>query len=170
MATGCTSTSGVWDNKPPLFYYADALAVQVAGRRGPFAIDVLWIAVACISIGLLLGAGASTSTRVVGMVVYPLLLTGAWYYAGYSELPPLALAPVVAWLWLRDSSATAGLALGAVAFLRPDYAVVIAALLVAASVARAADRRALGSSVLRLRAASPRLPRARSPCSRLGAS
>lgn len=143
--------SGVWDNKPPFFYYAHALALDVAGWRGPFLIDVLWISVASISIWLLLAvARASTWARAVGMVVYPLLLTGAWYYAGYSELPPLALAPVLAWLWLRGNPAAAGALLGVVAFFRPDYGFVLVALIVAPSVVRATEMAALRRNALRL--------------------
>ena len=32
------------------------------------------------------------------------MLTGVWYYAGYSELPAMAVLPLVAWLWLRGKS------------------------------------------------------------------
>src|SRR5439155_4967560 len=92
--------SGVWDNKSPFFYYTYALGLKVAGWRGPFLIDIVWISIAAIFAWLLVAeAGGSTWTRAVGGVTYPLLLTGAWYSAGYSELPALALAPAVGWLW-----------------------------------------------------------------------
>jgi hypothetical protein len=41
--------SGVWDNKSPFFYYAQALAFAVSGWRGPFLLDVVWISVAAFS-------------------------------------------------------------------------------------------------------------------------
>lgn len=139
----------VWDNKPPFFYYAEALALAIAGWRGPFLIDVFWISLACVSVWFLLGAAeASTLTRAVGAISYPLFLTGAWYYAGYSELPPLALAPAVASLWLRGNAAAAGALLGVLAFSRPDYGLIFAALIVAPLAVRKIDRAALRRNVL----------------------
>jgi hypothetical protein len=141
----------VWDNKPPFFYYTDAIAFEVAGWRGPFAIDVLWVSAAAIFTWLLLAtSNASTWTRVAGLLVYPLLLTGAWYFAGMSELPPLALAPAVAWFWLRGNVVAAGLLLGVLAFFRPDYGLVLAALIVAPSIAGRPDRSRLRRNFLRL--------------------
>jgi hypothetical protein len=101
--------TGVWDHKPPFFYYAHALAFDLGGWRGPFLLDAFWVSIATISIWLLLRAiGVSPWTRTVGAAVYPLMLTGAWYYAGYSELPALALAPAILWLSLRRSTLAAG--------------------------------------------------------------
>lgn len=119
----------VWDNKPPLLYYSQALATEVAGWRGPFLLDALWLALACFGSWLLLRRVAvSARNRLIGAGLYPLLLSGAWYYAGYAELPALALAPLVAWLCLRRNPLAAGAVLGAVAFLRPDYGLIMLAL------------------------------------------
>src|SRR6266545_922392 len=143
--------SGVWDNKPPFFYYTAATSLDVAGWRGPFLIDVLWIAVAAICMWLLLETiGGSSWSRAVGLVVYPLLLTGSWYYAVYSELPTLALAPAFGWLWLRGSPSAAGAVLGVAAFFRPDYGFLFLALFVAPAVVRAIDGAALRRNALRL--------------------
>ena len=54
LADGDRLYVDVWDNKAPLFYYADALAFEVAGWRGPFLIDILWVSIAAASIWLLL--------------------------------------------------------------------------------------------------------------------
>src|SRR5262249_49433137 len=90
----------VWDNKDPRFFYTDAAALWIGGWRGPFLLDALWLAAAAGSMVLLLRRlGGSWSVQTVGFVVYPLLLTGQWYYAGYSMLAALALAPVATWLW-----------------------------------------------------------------------
>ena len=123
--------TGVWDNKPPFFYYAQALAVGVAGWRGPFLLDVVWLFIAAVSMWLLLGAAkASTWTRVVGGVLYPLLLTGVWYLAGYSELPTLALATTIAWLGFRGNMLAAGALIAIALCFRLDYGLVFLSLIV----------------------------------------
>jgi hypothetical protein len=124
--------AGVWDNKPPFFYYGQAAALGVLGWRGPALLDVIWTSVAVVSMWLLLReAGVSPWARRAGTVLYPLLLTGTWYYAGYSELPPLALAPAIGWLVLSGRLRRAG-ALSTVAiFFRLDYALIVLSLLVA---------------------------------------
>jgi hypothetical protein len=125
--------TGVWDHKPPFFYYAQALAFDLGGWRGPFLLDAFWVSIATISIWLLLRAiGVSPWTRTVGAAVYPLMLTGAWYYAGYSELPALALAPAILWLSLRRSTLAAGGILGITLFFRFDYGLTLFAATVVA--------------------------------------
>ena len=99
----------VWDNKDPLFFYADAAALWVGGWTGPFLLDILWVALAAASVVLLLRKlTAPPIAAAAGFVVYPLLLTGQWYYAGYSMLAALALAPFAAWLWARGTAAASG--------------------------------------------------------------
>src|SRR5439155_9844836 len=97
----------------PLFFYFDAAALWVAGWRGPFLLDVLWVATAASAVWLLLRAlGVPLVACVTGFLAYPLLLTGEWYDAGYSMLAALALAPVAAWLWARGSPTAAGIVVG----------------------------------------------------------
>jgi hypothetical protein len=99
----------VLDNKDPLFYYSHAAALAIGDWRAPFLLDVVWLAIAAGSTLLLLRAiGASRLAAAVGFVCLPLLLTGAWYLAGYSMLAALSLAPLIAWLWIRGSFALAG--------------------------------------------------------------
>lgn len=101
--------SGVWDNKDPLFFYADSAALWVGGWKGPFLLDIIWVALAAASIVLLLRKlAAPPAARAAGFVAYPLLLTGQWYYSGYSMLAALALAPLAAWLWARGTPAASG--------------------------------------------------------------
>jgi hypothetical protein len=120
--------SQVWDNKDPLFFYADAGALWVGGWRGPFLLDALWLAVAALSMLLLLRRlGHSLETQAVGFVVYPLLLTGQWYYAGYSMLAALALAPAATWLWARGNAATSGLVVAAAALFKINLLLVLVA-------------------------------------------
>jgi len=143
--------TGVWDNKPPFFYYAQALALDVGGWRGPFFLDALWLSIATVSIWLLLTAiKASPWTRLVGALAYPLMLTGAWYYAGYSELPPLALAPAMAWLCLRGNPRWAGALLGIAVFFRLDYSLLFFSLIAIALIVVAKDGPAMRREALRL--------------------
>lgn len=124
--------AGVWDNKDPFFYYSYAAALKLGGWRGPFLLDIVWVGVAAASIWLLLRfAGATRFVAAVGFIMYPLLLTGAWYYAGDSETAPLALAPVVCWLWMRGSAWVAGVVLALALMFRLDYALVFVSLLIA---------------------------------------
>lgn len=103
----------VWDNKDPLFYYTFAAALGAGGWRAPFLLDALWLAVAAGSAGLLLRAlGSSRVTAGAGALSYPVLLTGAPYYAGYSMLPALALAVLAAWLVVRGQLVLPGVLLG----------------------------------------------------------
>jgi hypothetical protein len=151
LTHGARLYTGVWDNKPPLFYYMDALAFGVAGWRGPFLLDIVWVTIAAVSMWLLLTAARLPAwTCAAGLILYPLFLTGAWYSAGYSELSPLALAPAIGWLVLRGNPGVAGALVGALAFLRPDYAVVFAALLAAALVVRGSDRAGKATELRRL--------------------
>src|SRR5579859_1361945 len=118
--------TGVWDNQAPFFHYAQALALGLVGWRGPFILDVAWLWLAVTSMwGLLGAAGASNRTRVVGVVVFPLLLTGAWYYAGYSELPALALTSTVGWLCFSGRPVRGGVVVGVATFFRPDYGLLL---------------------------------------------
>lgn len=145
---------GVWDNKPPLFYYAGALGYGLLGWRGVYLLDIAWLTLAGTGMALWLGRLEVRRLAVIAAVAaYPLFLTGVWYYAGYSELPGMAVIPLVAWLWARGSTIGAGVVLGAMAFARPDYAPLFLAVLVVpvaagelggATLGRAAARGAAG--------------------------
>jgi hypothetical protein len=127
----------VYDNKDPLFFYVEAAALGVGGWRAPFALDVLWVAIAALSTsGLLRAIGASRLIAAVGFVVYPLLLTGTWYYAGYSMLAALALTPAIGWLWARGSWGWAGGVLGAALLLKINLVLVLVATPLVLSVLR----------------------------------
>jgi hypothetical protein len=132
----------VWDNKDPLFFYTDAAALWIGGWRGPFLLDALWLAVAALSVLLLLRRlGHSVETQAVAFVAYPLLLTGQWYYAGYSMLAALALAPAAAWLWARGNAGAAGAVVTAAALFKINLVLVLVAGPLALLAAGLPDRR-----------------------------
>lgn len=91
-------------------------------------LDIVWVAVAAVSVVLLLHVlGASAAAMAAGFVTYPLLLTGEWYYAGYSMLAALALAPLAAWLWARGSPLLAGIVVAAGVLYKINLALVLVA-------------------------------------------
>lgn len=134
--------SDVFDNKDPLFFYTGALAVKAIGWQGLAALDGLWLAVGALGTAAFLrAAGATRLVAATGFVVYPLLLTGAWYRPGYSMLAALALIPVIGWLWLRERWVWAGVVLGLVLGFKANLALVaLAAPLVALFMAPPAER------------------------------
>jgi hypothetical protein len=118
----------VFDNKDPLFYYADAAALAVGGWRAPAALDALWLALGAVSAAGLLHAVAKPRwLAVVGFVAYPLLLTATWYAAGYSMLAALALAPLVGWLAARQQWLAAGVTLGVATLFKSNLFLVLVA-------------------------------------------
>jgi hypothetical protein len=109
MLHGDRLYADVFDNKDPLFFYADAAALAVGGWRAPFLLDVFWVAVSAISIaGLLRAVGMAKPTAVISFIAYPVLLTGTWYLTGHSMLAALALAPLIGWLWATGRWSSAG--------------------------------------------------------------
>lgn len=118
----------VFDNKDPLFFYSGAVAVSVAGWKGLPALDALWLGIAALSTaGLLRAIGASRLLACLGFVAYPLLLTAAWYYAGFSMLAALALVPLVGWLWARERWLAAGAVVGVALGFKLSLALVLVA-------------------------------------------
>jgi hypothetical protein len=131
----------VFDNKDPLFFYTYAGAVWVGGWRGPFWLDAVWLALAGISMALLVRElRAPRSAVVASFLVYPLALTAGWYLVAMSMLGGLAVAPLAPWLWLRGRFAAAGAVLVAVALLKLNLAPLAAAPLAALLVLGAPER------------------------------
>jgi hypothetical protein len=128
----------VYDNKDPLFYYAHAVALEIGGWRGPFLLDVFWLTIGALATAWLLRSlGGSRLLVGVGIVVYPLLFTGApWYYAGYSSVAAVSLAPVVCWLWVRGSPGWAGVFLSVALLFKVSLVLVLVSGLAALTLAR----------------------------------
>lgn len=135
--------SGVWDNKDPLFFYVDAAALWAGGWKGPFLLDIVWVALAAAATVLLLRRlGCSAVAQATGFLAYPLLLTGQWYYAGYSMLAALAAAPVAGWLWARGNGALSGVVVGLAVLFKVNLALVLVAVPVALFLLCIPERRA----------------------------
>lgn len=122
----------VFDNKDPLFFYTYAGALWLGGWRGPFLLDAVWLALAGISMALLVRElRAPRSAAIASFFVYPLALTAGWYLVGMSMLAGLAFAPLVPWLWLRGRFAAAGVVVAVVLLLKFNLAPLAAAPLAA---------------------------------------
>jgi hypothetical protein len=138
----------VWDNKDPLFYFSMA-----AGRAiSPYS-DVV------LEIGWLLGAstGIFSLTRsfrgdtragvLAGFVLTPLVLTGAVYHSGYTNLPGTALALLALAAAIRRRYAMAGVLLGLLCFMK-FVVLPVAGLLVLVVVGSRRSWRGFGSAAL----------------------
>jgi len=122
----------VADNKDPLFYYGYAAALWVGDWRTPALLDGLWLALGGLAMGLLVRElRAGKVAMLAAAVLYPLALTASWYEPATSMLAALALAPAAAWLWLRERSLLAGVALGVAILFKVNLALVVAAPVVA---------------------------------------
>jgi hypothetical protein len=118
----------VIENKDPLFFYTYAAGLWIAGWRGAYLLDGVWLGIAALSFALLLRElRVPRSAVVAGFLVYPLALTSGWYVAGHAMLAGLAFAPLAAWLWLRGNFAASGAVLGTVMLFKLHVAAVAAA-------------------------------------------
>ena len=122
----------VFDNKDPFFFYSYALSLRVAGVRGPFALEVVWLAVGTVWLAMALRALRVEALAVVtGAVVYPLALTASWYVPGATMVPALAIAPIALWLWARGAAVAAGFLVVVAMLLKFNLGLVVAAPLIA---------------------------------------
>ena len=132
MLDGDRLYADVIDNKEPLFFYAHAGALWIGGWKAPAALDGLWLALAALSIGLLLDRlGAPGPAVVAGFVSYPAALVAGWYEPGLTMLAGLVVAPFAAWLWVRGSFVLSGVALATALSFKLSIALVAIAPLVA---------------------------------------
>ena len=126
-----------------LLFYSYALSLRVAGVRGPFALEVVWLAVGTVGLAMALRTlRVGTLAVVTGAVVYPLALTASWYVPGATMVPALAIAPLALWLWARGAASAAGFLVVVAMLFKLNLGLVVAAPLIALSlVGDAATRR-----------------------------
>src|SRR6187551_622682 len=66
----------VFDNKDPFFFYSYAFALWIAGVRGPFALEVVWLALGTAALAMALRAlRVGRLATVTGAAVFPLAVT-----------------------------------------------------------------------------------------------
>lgn len=84
--------AGVWDNKGPLFYYLVACE-RLAGSAGEILAEVLLVALSSYSIFKLVAACSNVRNALLaGFIAAPIILTGVYYFPGYTHLPAIALS------------------------------------------------------------------------------
>lgn len=84
--------SEVWDNKDPLFFYSLAL-VRWVSPYGDFVLELAWLVIAALSIREIarnIGCWEPIGSA-VALIATPIILTGQFYYAGYTHLPGTAI-------------------------------------------------------------------------------
>jgi hypothetical protein len=122
----------VFDNKDPAFFYSYAFALRIAGVRGPFALEVVWLALGTAALAMALRAlRVGMLAMVTGAAVFPLALTASWYLPGGTIVPAIAIAPVALWLWIRGPVMAAGALVVAAMLFKLNLGLVVAAPLVA---------------------------------------
>lgn len=133
----------VWDNKDPLFYYTLAL-----GRTVSPLMDVVleygWLAAACAGVLLLARwLHCDTATSVLaGLIVAPVILTGAFYLPGHTHLPGTAVVLLALAATAHRRYVWAGALLGIVFFLKVLYIPLAVAMLAVVVIRRRAWRAA----------------------------
>ena len=118
MRSGSPLYAGVLDNKDPLFFGVMA----GAGAISPvlmFVLDWMWLAVASYGSFLLARKVMPLSTAfLVALVATPFILIGPFYSPGLTNTPGSAVALLALGLLLNRNAVAAGIALGALLFLK----------------------------------------------------
>jgi len=106
----------VWDNKGPLFYYLIALE-RLAGGVGEILAEILLIALSCFSVFKLLTVFSNTRDALLaGFIATPIIVTGVYYFPGYTHLPAIAISFAALALVAAQRPIWSGFALSLVAF------------------------------------------------------
>jgi hypothetical protein len=106
----------VWDNKGPLFYYLVALE-RCAGSIGEILFEFLLVLLASYSLFRLLAVFSCRRNAVLaGFIAGPIILTGVYYFPGYTHLPAISLSFAALALIATEQIVWAGFALGLVLF------------------------------------------------------
>ena len=106
----------VWDNKGPLFYYLVAVE-RLAGGIGEILGEIFLIALSSYSIFKLLTVFSNfRDALLAGFIAAPIIMTGVYYFPGYTHLPAVALSFAAFALVAGDRPVWGGFALGLIVF------------------------------------------------------
>jgi hypothetical protein len=106
----------VFDNKEPFFYYFVA-AQRMIGPLGEISADILLLIMASISTYVIaLPLSTKTMAIAIGFIATPIILTGEFYWPGYSELPGVSLCLSAYALMIRNKFALSGICIGILLF------------------------------------------------------
>ncbi len=116
LIAGDALYSQVWDNKDPFFFYFVA-AQRWAGPLAEPIAEGLVLLIAALSVYSLVRHLSNERTAfVIGFIATPIILTGVFYYPGYTHLPGISLCLAAYALSLRGNAACAGIAIGVLFF------------------------------------------------------
>jgi len=118
LLAGDTLYSQVWDNKDPFFFYFVAAQRWAGPLAEPIAEGLLLLIAALSVYSLVRHLSNARTAFVIGFIAAPIILTGAFYYPGYTHLPGISLCLAAYALSLRDNSAGAGIAIGLFFFVK----------------------------------------------------
>jgi hypothetical protein len=106
----------VWDNKGPLFYYLVAVE-RLAGGMGEILAEVFLIALSSYSVFKLLTVFSDfRDALLAGFIAAPIIMTGVYYFPGYTHLPAIALSFAAFAFAAAGRPVWSGFALGLVVF------------------------------------------------------
>jgi len=118
LLAGDTLYREVYDNKDPLFYYFVTLQL-ILGPWAEVAAEALLIASAAAAAYVLAASSASRfAAAAVSCIAVPIILTGAFYIPGYTELPGIVITLLAIAAAASERPLLAGLCLGALPFLK----------------------------------------------------
>jgi len=121
LLAGDTLYSGVYDNKDPLFYYFVA-AQRALGSWAEPAAEIMLIAIAAAATYFLaIRVSSQWTAAAISLIAVPIVLTGASYSAGFSELPGIVLVLVAITASACVRPILAGSCIGLLAFMKLIY-------------------------------------------------
>jgi hypothetical protein len=121
LLAGDSLYSGVWDNKEPLFYYFVA-AQRALGSWAEFTSEIMLIAIAVAAAYLMaIKVSSQWTAAAISFIAVPIILTGASYLPGFSELPGIALVLVAIVASAYRRPVLAGACLGLLVFMKLIY-------------------------------------------------
>src|SRR6266566_2359415 len=118
LLAGDTLYSGVFDNKDPLFYYFVA-AQRALGSWAEPAAEIMLIAIAAAATYFMaVKVSSQWTAAAISLIAVPIVLTGASYWPGFTELPGIVLVLVAITASACVRPVLAGSCIGLLAFMK----------------------------------------------------
>jgi len=118
LLAGDTLYSGVFDNKDPLIYYFVA-AQRALGLWAEPAAEIMLIAIAAAATYFMaVKVSSQWTAAAISLIAVPIVLTGASYWPGFTELPGIVLVLVAITASACVRPVLAGSCIGLLAFIK----------------------------------------------------
>lgn len=108
----------IYDNKDPLFFYAVSMQ-RLLGPVGEYLFELAMVTIAAVSaydISSRIVDRTGAKGKILLLIAVPLLVTGAFWFPGFTHLPGTAFSLLACSLFLRKKMLFAGGCIGLVAF------------------------------------------------------